>query len=273
MTTDRRAAGQGWIRPRRPPVAALLWLGMILAGGAVLLVLPVPAGSAPLQSPGWLHWLGTDMLGRDLGWRFLAGGARTILVAASALGLSILIGGSWGLAAGLAGPRLAGWLGRLMDIALAVPALVLALLLLGAIGQGDAAVMVAVGLGGAASYARLARAAVLEISPREFLAAARALGAGGWDLAVRHILPNIAGTLTAYGVLHFGWAMVNAASLTFLGFGGSPSTPEWGRMLAEARLVFQQVPWQAAIPGLALAFTVLAVQSLGEWFLHRAEWD
>jgi peptide/nickel transport system permease protein len=257
----------------RPPWVSLFWLAVIGAGGIVALLIPAPAILAPLKLPGWGHWLGTDLLGRDLGWLLLAGGFRSLIVSAAALTISVACGGLWGVAAGLAGPRLAGLLGRLIDIALAVPALVLALIILGAIGQGDFAVMAAVGFGGAATYARLARAAVATVRPREFLEAARALGAGGWRLAVRHVLPNAAGPLTAYAVLHFGWALVNAASLTFLGFGGSPSAPEWGRMLGEARLVFQQAPWQAAISGLALAFTVLAVQRVGEWWLRHSEWN
>lgn len=267
------AANRGmtsFIEARRPPWAALVWLCLILAGGFLIQFLPVPAAGAPLEPPGFGYWLGTDLLGRDLGWRLLAGGARSLLVAAVAVTFSVIIGGVWGIAAGLGGNRVQAVLGRSMDVVLAVPALVLALLILAALGPGDAAVMIAVGVGGAATFARLARSAAASIRPREFLQAARALGAGGWRLAVRHVLPNIAGSLTAYAVLHFGWALVNAASLTFLGFGGAPSAPEWGRMLAEARLVFLQAPWQAAAPGLALALTVLAVQRCGEWWLEQA---
>jgi peptide/nickel transport system permease protein len=104
---------------------------------------------------------------------------------------------------------------------------------------------------------------------REFLIAARALGADGLRRVVRHLLPNLSGALAAYGALHFGWAVAYVASLTFLGFGGAPSSPEWGRMLGEARLVFGRAPWQAMAPGLALALTVLAVQRSGEAWLDR----
>lgn len=253
----------------RLPWAAALWLGLVVAGGLFVLAAPGPGAGLPLGAPNPDHWLGTDMLGRDLGWRLLQGGIRSLMVAAVALALSVTVGGAWGIAAGFTG----GWtdriLGRVMDIALAVPALVLALLILAALGQGDAAVMIAVGAGGAPTYARLARAAAASMRSREFLLAAETLGAGRWRLVMRHLLPNIAPPLGAYAVLHFGWALVNAASLTFLGFGGSPSTPEWGRMLGEARLVFGQAPWQTAAPGLALAATVLAVQRIGEWWLDE----
>jgi peptide/nickel transport system permease protein len=241
-----------------------LWFGFIVLAGLAAALIPAPAAGAPLLPPSAAHWFGTDLLGRDLAWRLLAGGAGTVIVAGAALAVSVLFGGAWGVAAGLAG----GWadrvLSRLMDIALAVPALVLALIILAALGPGDGAVVIAVGAGGAATFARLSRAETVAVRSREYITAARSLGAGPVRIALRHILPNIAAPLTAYAILHFGWAVVNAASLTFLGFGGSPSAPEWGRLLAEARLVFWQAPWQAAAPALALAATVLAVQYLGE---------
>jgi peptide/nickel transport system permease protein len=253
----------------RRPWAALIWLLLIPAAGILALMVSAPPLSEPLQLPGWNHWLGTDLLGRDLAWRLLAGGAHTFLIASAAAALSIIAGGAWGIAAGFSG----GWadriLGRGMDAALAVPALILAMVVLAALGPGEAAVILAVGAGGAATFARLVRAESAQIRNREFLLAARTLGAGSIRRTVRHLLPNISGPLAAYGALHFGWAVVDVASLTFLGFGGDPSAPEWGRMLAEARLVFGQAPWQAAAPGLALALTVLAVQRAGEWWLER----
>ena len=129
--------------------------------------------------------------------------------------------------------------------------------------------ILALGAGGAATFARLLRAETLQIRNREFVLAARTLGAGRIRQIFRHVLPNITAPLAAYGALHFGWALVNVSSLTFLGFGGAPSVPEWGRMLAEARLVFGQAPWQAGVTGAALAFTILAVQRSGESWLER----
>jgi peptide/nickel transport system permease protein len=255
--------------PRQQPWAAILWLALVAIGGSIISFLPSLPIGAPMQSPGWDHWLGTDLLGRDLAWRLLAGGGRSLVVASVALAVSVVIGGVWGISAGFAGGWIDRLLGRGMDVALSVPSLVLALIILAALGPGETAVMIAVGAGGAATFARLTRAEAAQLRGREFLLAARSLGAGEPYLAARHLLPNIAGPLTAFAVLHFGWALVNAASLTFLGFGGAPSVPEWGRMLNEARLVFWQAPWQAAGPGLALAATVLAVQSCGEWWLEK----
>ena len=219
----------------------------------------------PLQMPSGRYWMGTDLLGRDYGWRLLAGGLRTLGVATGSAGISIFLGGTWGIAAGLCGGWIDGVLKRIMDGMLSVPALVLALVILAALGPGEPAVVIAVGVGGAATFARLMRAEAVQIRSREFFLASQALGAGKVRMAGGHLLPNVADPLAAYGALHFGWALVNAASLTFLGFGGAPSAAEWGRMLGEARLVFWQAPGQAAAPALALAATVLAVQRLGEW--------
>jgi peptide/nickel transport system permease protein len=252
------------------PWPAGLWIAILLAGGILAWRIPVPVAGAPLQLPSADHWLGTDLLGRDFGWRMLAGGARTFLAAFGSAAVSVLLGGVWGIVAGFEG----GWtdriLSRIMDTALAVPALILGLILLSALGPGDAAVILALGVGGAATFARLLRAEAAQIRNREYLVAARTLGAGKIRRILRHLLPNISGPLTSYGALHFGWALINVASLTFLGFGGAPSAPEWGRMLAEARLVFGQAPWQAGAVGAALALTVVAAQRVGEWWLERS---
>ncbi len=269
MNTPRIATGDYSAARDSRPWAAIAWIALLLAGGFLVGLIPAPAADAPLQPPNAGHWLGTDLLGRDFGWRLIAGGARTFLIALGSAAISILLGGLWGIAAGFAG----GWadrvLSRLMDAALAVPALILGLVILAALGPGEGAVILALGLGGAATFARLLRAEAGRIRGREYMLAARTLGAGKIRQVVRHLLPNISGPLAAYGALHFGWAMVNVASLTFLGFGGAPSAPEWGRMLAEARLVFGQAPWQAMGVGAALALTIVAVQHSGEWWLER----
>jgi peptide/nickel transport system permease protein len=149
-------------------------------------------------------------------------------------------------------------------VALAVPSLLMALVLLAAFGPSEWAVSISVGVSGAATFAKLARSEAMQVGGKEYMLAARALGADEPALIRRHLIPNVASSLAAYAVLQFGWALANTASLTFLGFGGSISAPEWGRMLGEARLVFWQAPWQALAAGLAIGLTVLAAQQLGE---------
>jgi peptide/nickel transport system permease protein len=110
---------------------------------------------------------------------------------------------------------------------------------------------------------------VAQSRQRAFVVAARALGANEIALVRDHVVPNSMEALVTYAVLHFGWALVNSTSLTFLGLGGSPSVPDWGQMLNESRLVFLHAPWLVVAPGMALALTVLAVHQLGEWWSRR----
>jgi peptide/nickel transport system permease protein len=222
------------------------------------------AGDGSLLAPGPHHWLGTDLLGRDVLLRLAEGGLRTIGIAGSACLISVLAGGAWGITAGFFQGTAARILHRLIDVGLAVPSLLLALTLLAALGPGEVAVALAVGVGGAATFARLARAEALQVREKEYVIAARLVGADEAAIIRRHLLPNVASSLIAYAVLQFSWALANAASLTFLGFGGSLTAPEWGRMLGEARLVFWQAPWQALAVGTAVALSVLAAQALGE---------
>ena len=255
---------------RRPGIWAAAWLILLIAGGLLARwIRPSLPMGLPLQPPSAEHWLGTDMLGRDFGWRLLAGGVRTFGLATGAAAVAIVLGGVWGVAAGFLGGRTDRILSRTMDMALAVPALILGLVVLAALGPSETAVVLAVGAGGSATFARLMRSEAARLRNREFMTASRALGAGGFRLAFRHLLPNLTPSLVAYGALHFGWTVMNVASLMFLGFGGAPADPEWGRMLNEARQVFGRAPWQAIAPGSAIALTVLAVQRSGEGWLER----
>jgi peptide/nickel transport system permease protein len=250
---------------RRVPWVSLAWLALILVGGLLSVGIAEKLPSGSLLPPSLAHPFGTDWLGRDVALRLLAGGLRTLRMAAAATAIAAGLGSLWGLVAGHAG----GWLEWLLvhanDVLLSVPGLVLALIVIAALGQHESTIILAVGLGGVGSFARLARSSAAQTSHRSFVLAARALGAGEVRLLQRHVFPNTLEALAAYTLLHFGWALVNSASLTFLGLGGSPSIPDWGQMLNESRLVFLHAPWLAAAPGTALALTVLAVQRLGEW--------
>jgi len=250
---------------RRVPWIALAWLTLILIGGLVSAGAALNLAFDSLAAPSLAHPLGTDLLGRDVGLRLLAGGLRTLRMAAAATVIAAAFGSLWGLVAGHAGGGLEWILVHANDVLLSVPGLVLALVVIAALGQHETTIILAVGLGGVGSFARLARSAASQTSHRSFVLAARALGAGEVRLLQRHVFPNTMEALTAYALLHFGWALVNSASLTFLGLGGAPSIPDWGQMLNESRLVFLHAPWLAAAPGTALALTVLAVQRLGEW--------
>jgi peptide/nickel transport system permease protein len=247
-------------------------LAVMLLGTIGMLVLVIPAVSsqdphaaAPtrqLESPSAAHPLGTDLLGRDVLTRLAHGGRRTLGVGLLSLGITLLPGLAIGLAAGFVG-NLTDWaLMALMDALLAFPSLLLALALIALSGSGPVQVAVAIGVAGIAAYARVTRAAVRDARTRAYVIAARALGAGPARIICCHILPTIAPTLLAFAGVTLSWALINGAALTFLGYGGDISTPDWGIMLSDGRSVFRTAPWVALAPGITLSLSVFAINLL-----------
>ncbi len=212
-----------------------------------------------LRSPSPEYPFGTDLLGRDVYSRVLEGGRQTLSVALLALVLTVAPGLLLGLVAGYAGGLVDQVIGALLDALLAFPALLLALSIVASLGNGPPQIGIAVGLAGMPSYARVARAATLSIRTRPFVDAAQALGARPARILFYHILPNVMPTLVGFATVILSWAILNAATLSFLGFGGDPSTPEWGSMLAEGRDAFRAAPWAVIAPGLAIMVTLLVV--------------
>lgn len=215
-----------------------------------------------LSPPSPDHLLGTDQIGRDVLSRTLYGGRRTLAVALLAVAITLAPGLLIGLIAGYAGRWLDAVLMALMDALLAFPSLLLALALVALNGPGPEQIALAVGIAGLPAYARVTRAAVLTARPLLFVEAARATGTRPAGILWRHILPTVAPSLIAFAGVTFGWAVLNSAALTFLGYGGDISAPDWGVMLASGRQFFRTAPWIAAAPGVALCLTVLAVNLL-----------
>ncbi len=231
---------------------------------------PTQPVATPLSQPGPGLWLGADDLGRDL-WSRMVWGSRVSLAAAlSAACLTVAVGGVVGLAAAV----FRGWIERgslwLANAMLAVPGLLLALVLVAGMGPGLPAVILAVGLGGAPGYARLARTAFLQVSEEDYVMAARALGAGRLGIALRHLVPNASATLLSMATVHVAWSFMGTTTLTFLGLAGDPSIPEWGAMLNAGRSVLSTTPWPALIPGLAISLTILSTYSLGAYLARRS---
>jgi ABC-type dipeptide/oligopeptide/nickel transport system permease subunit len=220
---------------------------------------PLYAGYVALRPPSLQFIFGTDLLGRDVFSRVLHGGRWTLSVAALALILSVIPGLALGLLAGYAGGIVDQGIGVLLNALLAFPNLLVALSIIAILGNGPLQVAVAVGLAGIAPYARVARAAALSVRSRPFVEAARALGARPLRILLIYLLPNMAGTLTAFATVILSWAILSAATLNFLGFGGNPAIPEWGAMLAEGRQAIRVAPWAVIAPGVAITLTVLTV--------------
>lgn len=231
---------------------------------------PTQPVAPPLSRPAEGLLLGTDDLGRDL-WSRMVWGSRVSLAAAiSSATLTVLLGGAVGLAAAV----LRGWVERgslwLANAMLAVPGLLLALVLVAGLGPGLPAVILAVGLGGAPGYARLARTAFLQVSEEGYVAAARALGANRLHIALRHLIPNGTATLLSMATVHVAWSFMGTTTLTFLGLAGDPSIPEWGAMMNAGRSVLATTPWPSVLPGLAISLTILSTYSIGSYLARRS---
>lgn len=210
------------------------------------------------QPPSTTHIFGTDHLGRDVLSRLLTGGQITLVRTTAAAVIAVICGTSLALLrfSGRWGDEIA----RLtIDTLLAVPALITALVMITAIGQGQSAVALAVGISQIAPFSQVARAAVISVERMAYIESAYALGAGRWRITMWHILPNCIPTLAAYARVTFAYCLLNGAALGFLGFGGEPGSPEWGMMLAEARLALRTAPWAALAPGLAITLLILLV--------------
>jgi len=217
-----------------------------------------------LQGPSGAHPLGTDQFGRDLLSRIMVGAVTAILVGVIAVGIGVGLGALLGTLSGYFG----GWLDeifmRLMDAVQGFPAILSALLIAAVFTPGLTITMVAIGVSFLPIFARLTRAAFLELRDREFVLAARALGAGDAAVIGRHILPNTLAPLIVQASISFPVAILAEAALSYLGLGTQPPNPSWGLMLREAQAFLGMSPWFAVFPGTAIALTVLGLNLLGD---------
>jgi peptide/nickel transport system permease protein len=217
-----------------------------------------------LQGPTSQHLFGTDHFGRDLLSRVMTGAVTSILVGVIAVGIGMGIGASLGVVSGYFG----GWLDegfmRLMDAVQGFPAILSALLISAVFRPSLSISMIAIGVAFLPVFARLTRASFLELRDREFVAAARALGAGDATIIGRHILPNTLSPLIVQSTISFPVAILAEAALAYLGLGTQPPHPSWGLMLRESQAFLATNPWFAIFPGGAIALTVLGLNLLGD---------
>jgi ABC-type dipeptide/oligopeptide/nickel transport system permease subunit len=233
-------------------------------------VSPVQPAADPFLTPSQHFPLGTDDLGRDEWSRLMHGGRITLSTALVSAAVAVGLGLTAALLAqGIGGVADATLVGG-SSAAMAIPGLLLALLLVAGMGPGLQAVTLAVGLGLAPGFARLARQALREVHTQLFVTAAAALGSSGMVTARRHLLPNALPRLLSLATTHFAWAVAGVTTLTFLGLSGDPSRPEWGAMLNAGRAYLRIAPGLALFPGAAILATILSVHSLGEAVARRA---
>ncbi|MCA0277146.1 MAG: ABC transporter permease subunit [Proteobacteria bacterium] len=208
--------------------------------------------------------LGTDAVGRDMLSRLIFGTQFSLFVGVIVTTLSLVVGVIFGVIAGY----FRGWVDtaimRVMDIILAFPSLLLALVLVAILGPGLVNAMIAISLVYQPHFVRLARAAVMSEKTRDYVVAAKVAGAGNMRLMFKTILPNCMAPLIVQATLSFSSAILDAAALGFLGMGAQPPTPEWGTMLAEAREFIQSKWWVVTLPGVAILITVLAINLMGD---------
>jgi ABC-type dipeptide/oligopeptide/nickel transport system permease subunit len=246
----------------------------VIVTGFVLVALlaPLLAPEDPLKShlartleaPSGEALLGRDELGRDVLSRIVHGAQISLSIGVVAVGIGILAGVPLGAVSGYFGRRVDLLAQRLVDIMLAFPGILLALVTVSILGQGLYTAMVAIGIVSIPAYARLVRGSVLSLKEREFVAAARALGHNDASILWRHILPNCLAPVLVQSTLQIGSAILSAAALGFLGLGAQPPTPEWGTMLSKGRDFLRVAPHITAFPGVAIMLVVLGFNLLGD---------
>lgn len=261
-----------WRRFRQQPVA--------MAAGLFVLLLIAIAVVAPwiapfdaenyfdydrlTEGPSTMHWFGVDSLGRDIFSRVLLG-TRLSLISGF---FSVAIGAAIGTLLGLLAGYYEGWWDRIImrisDVLFAFPGILLAIAVVAIMGSGMANVVIAVAIFSIPAFARLVRGNTLVLKQMTYIESARSIGASDITIVLRHILPGTLSSIVVYFTMRIGTSIITAASLSFLGLGAQPPTPEWGAMLNEARADMVMAPHVAIFPSLAIFFTVLAFNLLGD---------
>jgi peptide/nickel transport system permease protein len=255
---------------RQYPVGAVslaillaLCLGAIFAG-QIAPYSPYATLGGRLEPPSHAHLLGTDRIGRDVLSRILYGGRVSLLIGFVAVGCGTLVGTAIGLLSGFGG----GWFDltvqRLMDVLMSIPALLLALVVVASFGPGVANAMIAIAIVLVPTTARVMRSVVLQIKARAYVESARASGASGLRVLLRHIVPNAVDEVLILASVALAAAVIIEAGLSFLGLGAQPPTPSWGQMLSEGRQSYLRAPHMVWAPSAAICITVLAVTMLGD---------
>jgi peptide/nickel transport system permease protein len=259
--------------PRRRPSGSLV-VGAVVVLTVVLMALvsfvwtpydpTFVDATSRLETSSASHWLGTDKFGRDVLSQILVGARTTLFVGIVAVGIAGLLGVPLGIIAAMAPRGFGEVLMRSIDLLLAFPALLLAIMFSAVYGGSTLVAMIAIGIATVPSFARLIRSGTLQVLSTEYVLAARAAGRRPWAIGLRHVLPNVSGLVIVQASVSFAIAVLAEAALSFLGYGTPPPTPSWGRMLQESQELLFTAPRLAIVPGIAIALAVLGFNLLGD---------
>lgn len=216
------------------------------------------------SAPSADHWLGTDVLGRDLLTRILYGSRVSLMVALAATGVALVIGISWGIFAGFRGGMTDAVMMRIVDILYALPFMIFIILLMVVFGRSIVLLFLAIGMVEWLTMARIVRAQVLHLKQQSFVSAAKVTGLSDLQIMRRHLLPNVVGPVIVYITLTIPGVMLLEAFLSFLGLGIQPPQSSWGVLIAEGVETMEEFPWLLVFPGLVMSATLFALNFLGD---------
>lgn len=216
------------------------------------------------QGPSLAHLFGTDNYGRDIFSRCIYGARISLSVGILAVGVAIIVGGLLGAVAAFYGGIADDLIMRVLDIIYAVPAILLGIAIAATLGPSLQNMMIAIAVGNVPSYARVVRASVLTVKSNEYIEAARCVGATDWRIIFKHIIPNALAPIIVQATLGVAGAILSCSTLSFLGLGIQPPTPEWGSMLSTARQFIRQCPYMSIFPGICIMITVFALNVIGD---------
>jgi peptide/nickel transport system permease protein len=249
-------------------LGALLFLGLIvIAIGAPLWATKDPVTtdiSRAFKPPFSEFWLGTDYLGRDIWSRFVYGSQVSLIVAISSVALASVAGGLVGIFSGLVGGKTDSYIQRFMDSLLAMPAIVLAIIIMAVLGTSTINVIIAIAIGGFPRVNRITRSTAVSVRESLFIESAVIAGASTWRITIHHIALNCVAPWLVYSSALLGVAFIAEGSLGFLGMGVPPPTPSWGRDLADNLTRFEFAPWPCIFPGLGISMAIFSVNFLGD---------
>jgi peptide/nickel transport system permease protein len=268
VVTPWTAARERFVRSRTGLIGAIVLLIVVLAAILAGVVSPYNPTRQDFrverQPPSLQHLMGTDEFGRDVLSRVIWGAQASLEAGAVAATIALVIGVTLGMLAAFYGGRADSLIMRAMDVMLAFPYILLAIAVVAILGPGLLNAMIAIGIVYVPHYARIARGSVLSVRARDYVEAARALGARDGRVMLQHVLPNTLAPIIVQTTLSVGTAIIDTAGLSFLGLGTQPPTPDWGNMLSAGRSYVIDSPWIATFPGLAILVTVLAFNLMGD---------